>query len=116
VTTRRLPISIYEYTALPDAAPRNAILKLGGAATLLVQWRRDWQELLAACPAGRRPWAFWALEKQLKIVPRGDVEQARGIRTLNLYRDDREKAILHRRLDAVVQHRRMVREALCSVA
>ena len=31
---------------MPDAAPRNAILKLGGAATLLVQWRRHRDELL----------------------------------------------------------------------
>ena len=85
---------------------QQTIIRLGGAATLLVQWRRHRQELLDACPAGRRPWGFWAIEKRLKVVPRDDIGQARAIRTLQLYRDDAEKAIVHRRLDAVVQARR----------
>jgi hypothetical protein len=95
----------------PRPTPRALVL-LGGAAHLLVQWRRHREEMLAACPAGRRPWGFWAIEKRFKIVPLGDIAQARAIRTLGIYRDDAEKALVHRRLDAVMQHRRMVREAL----
>jgi hypothetical protein len=100
----------------PGASTKVAVLRLGGAATLLVQWKRHREELLAACPAGRRPWAFWAIEKRFRVIPRSDVDQARAIRTLGIYRDDREKAIVHRRLDEVVRNRRAVREAHRSVA
>ena len=55
----------------PRPTPRALVL-LGGAAHLLVQWRRHREEMLAACPAGRRPWGFWAIEKRFKIVPLGD--------------------------------------------
>ena len=44
------------------------------------------------------------------------ISQARAIRSLGIYRDDAEKAIVHRRLDAVVQARRAYREATRSVA
>jgi hypothetical protein len=95
---------------------QRAILNLGGAAVILVAWRRHREELMAACPAGRRPWGFWMLERRFKQTPRTDIDQARAIRTLQLYANDAERAIVLRRLDAVVQHRRAVRDALRSVA
>jgi hypothetical protein len=95
---------------------QRTLLKCGGSASILVAWRRHRDELMAECPAGRRPWAFWVIEKRFKQVPHNDVDQARAIRTLGIYANDAEKAIVHRRLDAVVQARRQMREALRSVA
>jgi hypothetical protein len=46
---------------------------------------------------------------------KSDTDQARAIRRLGLFRDDHEKSVVHRRLDAVVQARRAVREAIRSV-
>ena len=94
-----------------SAKLRVSVARLGGSASVLVAWKRHKAELIAACPAGRRPWAFWFLEKRLRNVPRDDVAQARAIRTFGIYANDAEKAIVHRRLDAVVQARRAWREA-----
>jgi hypothetical protein len=97
-------------------ATESGIIRLGGVATLTVLWRRHRAELMAAAPAGTRPYGFWKLERRFKHAPRDLTAQARLIRTLNLYANDAEKAIVHRRLDAVVQARRAVCEALRSVA
>ena len=99
-----------------SAKLRVAVSRLGGSASVLVAWKRHKDELIAACPAGRRPWAFWFFEKRLRNVPRAEVDQCRAIRTLCLYRDSHEKSVVHCTLDANVQHRRAMREAFRSVA
>ena len=83
----------------PGRPPSHAnLLKYGGSATLLVQWRKHRQELLDACPIGSRPWAFFAIERRFRVVPRLEADQLRAIRTLGCYRDEAEAAYVRRRL------------------
>ena len=61
----------------PGRPPSHAnLLKYGGSATLLVQWRKHRQELLDACPIGSRPWAFFAIERRFRVVPRLEADQS----------------------------------------
>ena len=75
----------------PGRPPSHAnLLKYGGSATLLVQWRKHRQELLDACTIGSRPRAFFAIERRFGVVPRLEADQLRAIRTLGCYRDEAE--------------------------
>ena len=76
----------------------QAMLAFGGAATVRVAWRRHRQELLDACPMGKRPWAFWMIEQGLSHQPQGERGELRAIRTLGCYRDDAEKEFVRKRL------------------
>jgi hypothetical protein len=81
----------------------NHLVRFGGSASLLVTWRRHRDELLEACPPGRRPWAFWMLERRLKQRPAGEAGELRTIRTLNCYRDNAERELVCRRLAAITE-------------
>jgi len=61
---------------------------------------------------GHRPWAFWYLEKRLKAVPAGEAGELRMIRTLGCYRDDAEREYVHRRLNAITEQIRKIRNKL----
>lgn len=93
-----------------------AVRRLGGPAVILAAWGRNKAELLAASPPGVRPWAFWKLQLRLKVVPRSPIDQARTIRTMNLYRDNAERAFVQGLLDEVNRNRRAYRETVRSVA
>jgi hypothetical protein len=73
---------------------RNGFRNVGGVASLLVLWRRHRAELLSACDPERRPWGYCYLERRLKPTPRQAVDEARAIRTLGLYYDARERAVV----------------------
>ena len=62
----------------PGSRPAS-IIRAGGAATLLVLWRRHRQELLDASPPGFRPWAEWMLQRRFKQHPAGEIGQLRAI-------------------------------------
>ena len=47
---------------------------------------------------GRRPWAFWMIERGLSHQPPGEAGQLRLIKQLDLYRDDAEKEFVRKRL------------------
>jgi hypothetical protein len=79
------------------------LVRFGGAATVLVQWRRHRAELLEACPPGKRPWAFWMLDKHFRQRPAGEIGELRAIRTLQAYRDDTEREIVCRRLATIAE-------------
>ena len=61
-------------------------------------WHKHRRELLDSCGPGRRPWAYWSLEKGMKFKPTGEAGELRLIRQLELYRDDAEQAYVERRL------------------
>ena len=73
-------------------------IRHGGAATVLVQWRRHREELLDACPPGRRPWAYWMVERRFERRPSGELGELRAISQLCLYRDAAEVEYVERRL------------------
>ena len=81
----------------PPNGYRN-ILRYGGAAHVRVQWARHRAELMAACPPGRRPWAYWLVELRLKTRAAGELRELRALRSLELWRDDEEREFVHRRL------------------
>ena len=85
---------------------RRTIIKLGGTAHLLVQWRKHREELMAECPLGFRCWGYWMYERRLRSIPRGEVSQLKAIRAMQLYRDDAERRHVHRRLSEIEQGRR----------
>lgn len=97
-------------------ALKVAISRAGGSVSATVAWRKHREELLAACPAGKRPFWFWFGEKRLRFVPHGDYSNAKMIRALQLYRDAHEKNVVLRRLEAHERGRRAVREAIRRVA
>ena len=68
---------------------------------LLVAWRRHRAELLEACPPGRRPWAFWMIERGLSHLPAGERGELRLIRQFELYRDDAERRYVLERLAVI---------------
>jgi hypothetical protein len=76
----------------------QAVIANGGPATVRVAWRRHRQELLDACPMGKRCWAFWMIEQGLSHLPAGERGELRAIRTLGCYRDDAEKEFVQKRL------------------
>ena len=58
----------------------KVLLDLGGSAHVRVEWRRHRQELLDACPMGKRPWAFWMIERGLSHYPAGERGELRANR------------------------------------
>ena len=68
-----------------------------------VAWRKHRDELLEACPPGRRPWGYWMVERWLKQRPAGEAGELRAIRTLQAYRDDTEREIVCRRLSEITE-------------
>ena len=82
----------------PKKKKAKALLDLGGSAHVRVEWRRHRQELLDACPMGKRPWAFWMIEQGLSHQPQGERGELRLIRQFDLYRDDAEKEFVRKRL------------------
>jgi hypothetical protein len=85
----------------PKKKKAKALLDLGGSAHVRVEWRRHRQELLDACPMGKRPWAFWMIEQGLSHHPSGERGELRAIRTLGCYRDDVEKEFVRKRLAVI---------------
>ena len=73
-------------------------LRHGGAATVLVQWRRHREELLDDCAPGRRPWGYWMLERRFRQRPAGELGELRAISQLCLYRDAAEVEYVERRM------------------
>jgi hypothetical protein len=78
-------------------------LRFGGPATVRVQWMKHRVELIASCKLGHRPWAYWLIEKRLKQRPAGEAGELRAIRTLQAYRDDTERKLVHRRLAEITE-------------
>jgi hypothetical protein len=76
----------------------QAVLAFGGAAHVRVQWRRHRDELMATMPPGKRPWAFWMIERGLSHQPAGERGELRLIRQFDLYRSDSEKEFVRKRL------------------
>jgi hypothetical protein len=74
------------------------MLAFGEAATVRVQWRRHRDELMSSTPMGKRPWAFWMIERGLSHQPQGERGELRLIRQFDLYRDDAEKEFVQKRL------------------
>ena len=79
----------------------KVLLDLGGSAHVRVEWRRHRQELLDACPMGKRPWAFWMIERGLAHYPAGEAGELRAIRTLQCYRDEAERRYVLERLAVI---------------
>ena len=75
--------------------------RLGGAATVRVQWKRHRQELLDACPMGWRCWGFWQIEMGLLHQPAGEAGELRLIKQLDLYRDEAEREFVQKRLAVI---------------
>ena len=103
----------------PHASHKKDLLRWGGAAHVLVQYRRHREEILALCPAGRRCWGFWILERRLKARPAGEIGELKLIRTLNLYRDHAERVFVNRRISELLElerQRRRDRPELRAVA
>jgi hypothetical protein len=92
-----------------NAQKHNGFVKFGGICTLRVLWRKHREELLKACGPGRRPWGFRYLEKHLRQLPSGEAGELRQIRTMQCYTDDKEREIVHRRLNAIVEQQRQQR-------
>ena len=62
----------------PSSKRDRDTIRHGGAATVLVQWRRHRDELMAAAtPMGRRPWGYWLIEQGLKHQPAGEAGELR---------------------------------------
>ena len=91
------------------------LLRFGGAASVFVAWRRHRAELLEACGPGRRPWAFWKLERRFRARPAGELGELRAIAQLNLYRDAREAEHVERRLRELGRARNAGRRMVAAV-
>jgi hypothetical protein len=79
----------------------KALLDLGGAAHVRVQWRRHRDELMSSTPMGKRPWAYWMIERGLSHLPAGERGELRLIRQFDLYRDDAEREFVQKRLAVI---------------
>ena len=79
----------------------QAMLAFGGAAHVRVQWRRHRDELMSSTPMGKRPWAFWMIERGLSHQPQGERGELRLIKQLDLYRDAAEKEFVQKRLAVI---------------
>ena len=77
--------------------------------------RRHRAELLEACGPGRRPWAFWKLERRFRSRPAGELGELRAIAQLNLYRDAREAEHVERRLRELGRARNAGRRMVAAV-
>ena len=86
------------------------LVRYGGSATVRVAWRKHRDELLEACPPGRRPWGYWMVERWLKQRPAGEAGELRMIRTLEAYRDDAEREYVRRRLSEITAELRAGRQ------
>ena len=87
----------------PDPYDKGkGLIRYGGPASVLVARRRHREELMAACPTGKRPYAFWMVERRLKQRPGGEVGELRAIRQFELYRDEEERAYVERRLAEIM--------------
>ena len=82
----------------------KAVLDLGGAATVRVQWRRHRDELMSSTPMGKRPWGFWMIEQGLSHQPAGDAGELRAIKNLGLYRSDAEREFVQKRAAELRSH------------
>jgi hypothetical protein len=82
---------------------RDVLKAFDGPCALLVKWRRHRQELLDACPPGKRPWGYWLIEKRLKQRPAGEAGELRTIRMLGCYRNDAERRYVLRRLSEITE-------------
>ena len=84
----------------PHKKQRKAqvMLAFGGAAHVRVQWRRHRDELMSSTPMGKRPWAFWMIERGLSHQPHGERGELRLIKQFDVYRDDAEKEFVRKRL------------------
>ena len=87
---------------------QDVVKAFNGPAALIVAWRRYRDELMAACPMGKRPYAFWMVERRLAQRPAGEAGELRAIRTLGCYRDAEEQEFVHRRLREITDARRRV--------
>ena len=72
-----------------------------GPCQIITAWRRHRDELMAAGPMCKRPYAFWMVERRLKQRPAGEAGELRLIKQLDLYRDDAEKEFVLRRLSEI---------------
>ena len=52
-------------------------------------------------PMGKRPWAFWMIERGLSHLPAGERGELRLIKQLDLYRDDAEQEFVRKRLAVI---------------
>src|SRR6476661_5665174 len=93
---------------------QTTMLRYGGAAHVRAQWHRHRQQLLDACPPGRRPWGLWAIERRSRSGrSRSSGRYGHGSSTGMTLRG----ALVHRRLDEIITHaRRAVKDAARAVA
>jgi hypothetical protein len=89
----------------PKGGARGATPKImkvfGGSASLRVCWHKHRRELLDSCGPGKRPWAYWSLERGMKFKPNGEAGELRLIQQFELYRDEAEAAYVRRRLGEI---------------
>ena len=83
------------------AQKAKRLVMFGGYATVRVLWRGHREELLRDAGMGKRPWGFWAFEKQLKITPVGERAQLKANRNMELYTCDQERDMVQKRLAAI---------------
>ena len=72
-----------------------------GPCQIITAWRKHRDELMAACPMGKRPYAFWMVERRLNQRPAGEAGELRLIKQLDLYRDAAEKEFVQKRLAVI---------------
>jgi hypothetical protein len=82
---------------------QDVVKAFNGPAALIVAWRRHRAELMAAAPMGKRPYAYWMVERRLNQRPAGEAGELRAIRQFELYRDAEEKAYVEQRLAEIME-------------
>jgi hypothetical protein len=56
----------------PSAADKRAgLVRFGGVATVRVLWSKHREQLMRECPPGRRPWAHWLYDRNMRFRPPG---------------------------------------------
>ena len=69
-----------------------------GPCQIITAWRKHRAELMAAAPMGKRPYAFWMVERRLTQRLAGERAELKMLLELDLCRDSAERAHCEQRL------------------
>ena len=76
----------------------DVVKAFGGPCQIITAWRKHRAELMAACPMGKRPYAFWMVERRLTQRLAGERAELKMLLELDLCRDSAERAHCEQRL------------------